>query len=211
MAGYDASPGPTRARMIGHLRHKEIDKASWDARLMRCSNRVWYMQSWVLDIASPDWEALVDEASGAIMPLTWRRKFGVDYLFQPYGLQQQGVFAPHLDDALSAAFLAAVPKRFAYWDIYLNEGMTVRAGPYDRVTENTQQTLLLDADAATLRARYAQGHRRNLRKSGDQVPPVTEDVDAQGFVGLFARTTAARFGGGSHANMGMMERLIASA
>ncbi|MEO8589846.1 MAG: GNAT family N-acetyltransferase [Flavobacteriales bacterium] len=197
--------------MIGHLRHTEIDKAEWDAKLLRCVNRMWYMQSWVLDIASPGWEALMDEASGAIMPLTWRRKWGNTYLFQPYGLQQQGVFAPQVDDTLSTAFLAAIPSRFTYCDIYLNEAMRVLAGPHDRVSENTQQTVVLDADAATLRARYSQGHRRNLRKTGPDALSITEAVGADEFVPLFARTTGERFGGSPSGSMEMMRRLIGAA
>jgi len=195
--------------MIRYLRHAEIDKAAWDARLLRCSNRLWYMQSWVLDIASPGWEALVDDVSGAIMPLLWRRKLGVSYLYQPYGLQQQGVFAPQLEGEMSREFLAAVPRRFAYWDIYLNEAMRILAEADERVSENTQQTLLLDKHADALRVGYSKSHRRNLRKGGTD--EITGDISAPEFTELFVRTTAARFGGSSPGSMRMMEELIATA
>ena len=112
------------ASMIEHLPHSAIDKRWWDAQLLRCSNKMWYAQSWVLDIASPGWEALVDRGSGAIMPLTWRKKYGVRYLYQPYGLQQLGVFAPAIGDGLQGRFLDAVPQAFKYWDIYLNTMIT---------------------------------------------------------------------------------------
>ena len=211
MAWCDAGIGKTRTSMIRHLVHDEIDKALWDAMLLKCVNRIWYMQSWVLDIASPGWEALMDEESGAIMPLTWRRKWGSNYLFQPYGLQQQGVFAPRVDVALCEAFLAAVPRRFAYWDIYLNESMHIKAGIDERVSENTQQTILLNADAATLRSGYSQGHRRNLRKAAKDGSPITEQVGAPEFVGIFKRTTVERFGAGPSGSMDVLERLIVSA
>ncbi|MBP6573294.1 MAG: GNAT family N-acetyltransferase [Flavobacteriales bacterium] len=197
--------------MIRHVGHNAIDTALWDAMLSKCVNRMWYMQSWVLDIASPGWEALIDEEVGAIMPLTWRRKWGAHYLFQPYGLQQQGVFAPRVDAALCAAFLAAVPRRFAYWDIYLNESMRIAAGNGDKVSENTQQVLALEGDVATLRAGYSQGHRRNLRKTAAEGSVMTEQVGAQEFVELFRLTTAERFGGGPSGSMEVLERLIAAA
>ena len=37
--------------MIRHLRHEEIDKQAWDARLGRCATPWWYGRSWVLDAA----------------------------------------------------------------------------------------------------------------------------------------------------------------
>ena len=52
--------------MIKHLKHHEIDKAAWDALLLRCPDRVWYVQGWVLDLCCPTWEALVGD-DGSIM------------------------------------------------------------------------------------------------------------------------------------------------
>lgn len=194
--------------MIVHFEHRKIDKALWDARLLRSANRLWYMQSWVLDIASPGWEALVDEGSGAIMPLTWRSKFGVRYLFQPYGLQQQGVFAPRLDPVMSAAFIGAVPDRFPYWDIYLNEAMHIIGGSGDQLSENRQQALKLEGDVDALRSGYSQGHRRNLRKAVEGQLPVVDDIEASEFTRLFIRTTATRFGNMPAGSMQVMEQLI---
>ncbi len=182
--------------MIRHLRHSDIDKAWWDLQLLQCSNRMWYAQSWVLDRANPGWEALVDEGSGAIMPLPWRRKWGIDYLFQPYGLQQLGVFAPEMSDELATGFLHAVPDRFKYWDIQLNEAMCVATSPKAHSEERVQQTLELSADRFALKASYSEGHRRNLRKAdGLSAEWETIPLHVDEFVAMFKRTTAARFGG----------------
>lgn len=179
--------------MIVHLRHSEIDKAQWDALLLQCSDRLWYAQSWVLDITCPDWEALVDVDNGAIMPLLWRRKFGVDYLYQPYGMQQQGVFAKTPSEPLHQAFLQAVPTRFKYWDIHVNAEMRIPTTDVLHVTENTNQTLTLDRDIEQLRAGYSTGHRRNLRKATEAFQEVSEDLSGSEFVAIFQRTTGTRF------------------
>lgn len=178
--------------MIRHLLHSDIDKAWWDTQLLRCSNRLWYAQSWVLDIAAPNWEALVDDATGAIMPLTWRRKWGINYLFTPYSVQQLGVFAPTMDDAVSAPMLEAIPKRFRYWDIWLNADMHARASGGDVLHENANQLLDLGPGIDVLRAAYSEGHRRNLRKARPNDD--ARDVSTGAFVDLFMRTTGARFG-----------------
>ena len=60
--------------MIRHLRHTDIDKGQWDKLLLQCSDRLWYAQSWVLDLCCPQWEALIAE-----MCRLSRRLVVVDY------------------------------------------------------------------------------------------------------------------------------------
>lgn len=196
--------------MIRHLPHSAIDKAEWDRQLLRCPDRLWYVQSWVLDLCCPQWEALIGD-DGSIMPLIWRRKFGVDYLYQPYAVQQQGVFAPSRNDRTDGDFLEAVPKRFKYWDIHLNAAMRVHADRNDRLTTSMDQDLDLSSDATTLRAGYSQGHRRNLRKCGDDPPVIVRDLTASEFVTLFDQTTGARFANIPKGGTLLLERLISGA
>jgi hypothetical protein len=178
--------------MIRHLVHSAIDKAHWDALLLRATNRMWYARSAVLDIVAPGWEALIDEERGAIMPLPWRSRWGFHYLFQPYGVQQFGVFAPQYDDALGQRFIDAVPARFRYWDVHVNAAMQdIR---FDRVMHSTQQEIPVLADMVMQRAAYSQGHRRNLRKVEHFRTALTAHIGADAFMDLYARTTAVRFG-----------------
>ena len=194
--------------MIRHIAHAGIDKRAWDRMLLDCTNRIWYAQSWVLDIASPGWEALVDAERGALMPLTHRRRYGIDYLFQPYALQQLGPFAPQVDQALCDEFVAAVPRRFAYWDIWLNEAVRITPGRGIRLVEHADQALMLDVDAEALRGGYSQGHRRNLRRPVPGSIVFGPDASAAEFVELFIRTTGARFGGIPKRDAMMLEQLI---
>jgi hypothetical protein len=195
--------------MIEHLRHSEIDKALWDAQLLRCGNRMWYIQSWVLDHVAPGWEALVDRERGALMPLTWRRKYGIRYLFQPFGIQQLGVFAPAYDALLGNAFVAAIPKEFRYWDIAVNESMQVVDVPGVRTSPLDQQVLSLAHPVDELRKNYSTGHLRNLRKSTEL--PVIDLPDPAAFVQLYAATTGRRFGSARGSDMQALQQLIREA
>lgn len=191
--------------MIRHLVHHDIDKRRWDARLLSCRNRLWYAQSWVLDLASPGWEAVVDDASGAMMPLTWRRKWGVDYLFQPLGLQQLGVFAPESSQTDAVRLLLSVPERFRYWDIAMQEipGLTSLAD--GRIEQRVNQSLLLDRSVDELRKAYAKNHLRNL-KGGAGLEPAT--IDAKAFAELFRRTTGVRYGAASLKGFDVFARVM---
>lgn len=192
--------------MIEHLRHGEIDKAWWDAQLLRCANRLWYAQSWVLDALCPGWEALHDPASGALLPLTRRRKWGIDYLFQPYGLQQLGVFAPAPDADLQGRMLEAARARFRYIDIMVGGAPATGLHGF-ACSARVDQVLVADAPADALRGRYAKGHRRNLKDA--DAGAQSGDLPLNDFVQLFLRTTGARFGGDAAHGMQALGKAIA--
>lgn len=150
--------------MIRYLRHSDIDKAWWDTRIAASHSPLWYARSAVLDAASPGWDALVDDASGAVMPLTHDRKWGFGYLYQPFSVQRLGVFAPTPDAALVGAFLHAIPARFKLWDIMLHGSECVGQPDPVVLMERTNMVLELGSDIATLRAAYSDSHKRGLRK-----------------------------------------------
>lgn len=165
MAGGVQRGGEARPAMIRHLRHDRIDKSAWDAVLDRCEGPVWYARSAVLDAACPGWEALWDEERGALMPLTHHRKWGIPYLYQPFPLQQLGVYGPGHDAARIGEFLRAVPQRFRLADIYLTDPTVEGAGPGWRFTARQDQLVPLDRSIAAIRQGYSNNHLRSLRRA----------------------------------------------
>lgn len=192
--------------MIAHLKHNEIDKAAWDARLMRCAQPFWYAQSWVLSRASPGWEALIDDEADAMMPLCRNRKWGIDYLYQPLGLQQLGVFAAMPSPESHAAFIAAAINHFRYIDIWLHEGMERTQAIGATLETWPNQILIADAPIDSMREHYAKGHRRNLKQGDPSMRSGT--MDAASFIALFRRTTGARFGASAVKGLDRFEAVI---
>ncbi|MBX2977847.1 MAG: hypothetical protein KF905_01000 [Flavobacteriales bacterium] len=168
--------------MIQHLPHHRIDKERWDAWLRAASQPLWYAQSAVLDAVAPGWEALVDEQQGAIMPLVWNSKWGFHYLYQPFGLQRLGVFAPQPSADLFAHMLQAVPSRFKFWDINLEWCDDVPPIPGLVVQQRTNMVIPLDRDLDAIRAAYGQSHKRGLRKWSSGSGP--EQMDVQAFLAM---------------------------
>ena len=85
--------GPSRYE-IHYLQRQEIDTAKWDACIDKAPNGLIYGRSFYLDhMAAGQWDALVLGDYEAIMPLAWRRKWGIRYLYQPPFTQQLGIFS----------------------------------------------------------------------------------------------------------------------
>lgn len=163
--------------MITYLRHADIDTAAWDRRMAACSNASWYGLRDTLDAATPGWDALVDEATGAQMPLPWRMKYGIRYLYQPFLIQHLGPFSPKPGKDDAARFLRALPKRFRYADIYvLGAGITGVADV--RAEERTNHVLHLNGPVEALRKSYSVNHRRSLRKAEQLGVVVERNVDS---------------------------------
>ena len=149
--------------MIEYLAHTAIDKTRWDALIAECGNI--YAYSWYLDIVHPGWEALVEDDYQAVMPLTGGKKFGVNYLFQPYFVQQLGVFSKSgTSTETTDAFLKAIPSKYRFAEIRLNEGNAFADGAQG-VEYHRNVLLDLNQDYDTIRAHYHQNTQRNLAKA----------------------------------------------
>lgn len=147
--------------MIRYVRHAEIDSAAWDARLERCTNKLWYGLSTTLNAAAPGWDALIDEEADAQMALPWRRKFGITYAYQPFLLQQLGPFSARPSDHDTERFIAALPSHIRFADIYLCPGNATTP----ELTPQQNITFDLGAPIDAIRKGYSENHRRTLKKT----------------------------------------------
>src|SRR6478609_8282347 len=94
---------------IRYLLHHEIDKPKWDRCVKEADNGLIYGYSFYLDHMAYQWDGLVLNDYEAIMPLTWNKKYGICYLYQPFFTASLGVFGSGLNVALVNDFLDAIP------------------------------------------------------------------------------------------------------
>jgi len=90
--------------------------------IMHSPQPMVYAYSWYLDIVCSGWEGLVAGDYEAVFPLTRNQKLGIHYLYQPFFTQQLGLFSRSKDLKYTVeGFLSAVPPKYKYIDICLNE------------------------------------------------------------------------------------------
>src|SRR5258708_22965055 len=107
---------------IRYLPHNEIDKAKWDKCMDEADNGLIYGYSFYLDQMAKHWDALVANDYETIMPLTWNKKSGIHYLYQPAFTAYLGVFGKNLMETLTGNFIQAIPKKLKLIEISLNHG-----------------------------------------------------------------------------------------
>ena len=151
---------------IRHVPHDEIDKTKWDECIKEARNGLIYGYSFYLDHMARHWDALVLNDYDAIMPLTWSKKFGIYYLYQPAFCACLGVFGQQrvLNDHMLGQFIQSIPKKFKLIEISLNYG-NLPGQQLAHVFPATNYVLTLDKSYSDLYRGYRENHRRNIQKS----------------------------------------------
>jgi Acetyltransferase (GNAT) domain len=152
------------ASHIQYFTNSQIDKAKWDACIDKASNGLIYAYSFYLDRMSANWDAVILNDYEAVMPLTFNKKYGIRYLYQPPLTAQSGVFGNDLDVSLITKFLDAVPVKFKYWDIYLNHKNLVPVDNY-AIYERVNYILNLNNRYEELYNGYRENIKRNIKRA----------------------------------------------
>jgi hypothetical protein len=169
-----------------HIRfvpYKEIDLAKWDHCISTATNGLVYGYSWYLDHMAKQWDALVLDDYDAVMPLTWNRKYGIAYLYQPFLTAQLGVFGKDVSAEQLESFLQAIPAKFLYWDIYLNYRNMADLKNF-HLYQRRNYILELDKSYDTLYNGYRENIRRNTRKAEQLGCTPVKDIAIQKVIDL---------------------------
>ncbi len=175
--------------MIQYLSHTEIDKILWDRCIDQSDQAIVYANSWYLDIVSPGWSALVDDNYRAVFPITWRKKWSFNYLFQPAFTQQLGLFSTkQLEENSLSNFLQAIPLTFKLIEIQLNCGnnnLLLPAG-FNKHPRITHQ-LNLGYTSSELEKKFSENTKRNTKKFEKSSILVKTNIEVADIVDLFRK------------------------
>jgi len=154
----------TTGNQIKYLQYKEIDKAKWDACISNAPNGLIYGYSFYLDCMAKQWDALVLNDYEAVMPLTWNKKYGFYYLYQPAFTASLGVFGKNLTKEIIDDFVSMLPSKFKLVEISLNSGNIVGdSRPFSLLRSN--YILHLNRSYEQLYKSYRDNHKRNITKT----------------------------------------------
>jgi hypothetical protein len=107
--------------MIQHLSRSDINITKYDNCIANAANSRIYAYSWYLDIVCDTWSILVKDDYKFVMPLPNRKKYGINYIYQPPWVQQLGIFSNEfINTLLIEAFINAIPNKFKLIDLLFN-------------------------------------------------------------------------------------------
>ncbi len=171
--------------MIRYVKYQDIDVTAWDKCIRKSFNGLIYGYSWYLDVVHNEWDALVEGDYERVMPLTGRSKWNISYLFQPYFVQQLGVFSTNLlTPEITGEFLKKIPAHFKLIDIRLNSFNKIEDQGFT-VFHHKNHLLDLINSYEKIAARYSTQTKRNLKNSGKHKLTLMKNVKPESIVNLF--------------------------
>lgn len=173
----------TAVNTIQYLQQYEIDKIKWDQCIKTADNSLIYAYSFYLDHMSENWDALILNDYEMVMPLTWNKKFGIKYLYQPFLTAQLGVFGKRITEKITGEFIESIPASFRYIDISLNTG-NIFSIPTGFIIHRANYTLDLNKPYNSLKDNYRENILRNIKKAYQLGCTYEKDFDAEKVIGL---------------------------
>lgn len=139
--------------------HK-IDKQKWDNCIKQSSNPLIYATSVYLDHMADNWEGFIANDYSLVMPVPWRKKYGIKYCYNVPFIQQLGIFGKNFKQDDVDFFVNALKKIYRYGDYafnYLNQ--IKNAGNHNNYI------LLLSSKYKILKEFYLSHLEKNLHKA----------------------------------------------
>ena len=149
---------------IQYLEQHQLNRLKWDQCIATAANGVVYAYSDFLDHMATQWGALVLNDYEAVMPLPWRKKMGISYIYQPFLTAQLGLFGNNISEQLLTSFLEHIPKKFKLWEFPLNAGNVFSNTGYP-LYQRMNYVLPLNKPYATLQNAYRENSTRNIKKA----------------------------------------------
>lgn len=152
------------AQAIHFVTRQQINTELWDACIAASANGLIYATSTYLDaMCNLQWCALVNDDYSTVMPLPNRKKYGINYVYQPAMTQQLGLFSTQtITTQIADAFIKKIPSNFWYIETNLNAVNTISVYP-----TVARKNYLLDINKpyAALKSNYHRSAKRNIQKA----------------------------------------------
>jgi len=164
---------------IRYLKNKEIDKNRWDKLIDESPNGKVYAYSWYLDVLAENcWDALILGDYEYVMPLPWRRKFGIYYIYTPFFVQQLGIFSKQeIPNDLYLEFFKNIPAKFRFVNLCVNLDSGISQKNIKTYKIRTNYVLDIDKPYEEIRKGYTPAAKRKLNKDQGYILKETNDYE----------------------------------
>ena len=172
--------------MIRFLESKEIDIDKYNTCITNSINVRIYAYSWYLDCVADNWSVLVFDDYKAIMPLPWKSKYFIKYIYPPSWTQQLGIFSKNtITNKLVLQFIEAIPRKFKKITIQFNSENNFLS---EKVKERRNFILPLNKRFDELKLGFNKNRLRDLKKALDSDFIIDKRVINTEFLNFYLNT-----------------------
>jgi hypothetical protein len=148
--------------MIHYVKREDLEVEKYNDCIENSIQSRIYAFSWYLDIVADHWDVLVLNDYEAVMPIPWRKKYGIKYVYPPLWLLELGVFS--IDKELNInPFLKVLLDQFKFIELRLNtNNLKVLS---DNLIFRQMQILSLDTSYDIIFKKYRKDRKKDVQKA----------------------------------------------
>jgi len=148
--------------MIRYVERKVLDIEKYNACIDSAVQNNVAGFSWYLDMVTTHWDVLVLGDYAAVMPIPWKKKYGIKYVTTPFWVLQLGVFSENTSIEI-APFLAILFSKYSFVNLRMNTENNVLIG--ENTQQNQCQVLQLDPVYSNIFKGYRKDRKKELVKA----------------------------------------------
>ena len=152
--------------IITILPSSQIDFEKWDFCVHQDTNGLIYSTSDYLSAVAENWHGIIINDYEAVMPIPWKKKFGIRYAYTPPFIQQLGITGSYSKEVLSKVILT-ISSFLSYGDFRFNFS-NIDMVDIVPVTYGTNLLLALSQEYKTICSKYKPDVLANIRKSKNE-------------------------------------------
>lgn len=148
--------------MIEYVKRKELDVEKYNTCVQNSLQSNVYAFSWYLDIVCDNWNVLVLGDYETVMPIPFRKKYGIKYVYPPFWLLQLGVFSSDKEQDINP-FLTVLFDTFKSVELRLNtKNLKIES---NNLISKQMQYLSLGENYDTIFKEYRKDRKKDLQKA----------------------------------------------
>jgi hypothetical protein len=168
--------------VIRYLKRNEIDTAKWDNCVDTAANGLIYGYSYYLDALCSHWEGFVLDDYAAVMPMPWRKKWGIRYIYHAPFLQRLGIYGSNITIDVINAFYTKAIQKFLYINFTVSPPAPATSA---RLNQRTNFIIDLNKPYAEIEAAYKEECRANITKAKKRGCTFTDNLPAELVIKLY--------------------------
>lgn len=167
---------------IQYLQREQIDIVKWDQCIESAPNGLIYGYSFYLDHLAEHWDALVLGDYEAVMPLPWKKKWGIKYGYTPMFLQRLGIFGSNIASSIEQDFYKQATNHFSFIDLMTNAPVY---GHSWKTHPRNNFTIPLNRSYVAIRQSYSEECTKNIRKAVKRNCVFTKDITIDQIIDMY--------------------------
>ncbi len=149
--------------MIQLLSSSSIDASRWDYLVSSSSNGRFYALSSYLSSMCERWSGIVLDDYKAVIPLPWKKKWGIRYVYTPPFMQQLGLIGDA--SAFNEEVLASLTQFAGYGDYLWNSGAPLISIAPVQLVPKVNYVLDLSINYSEIIKGYSNSLKRYLKQA----------------------------------------------